>query len=69
MPPTSSNEEWADGRNPTLERDFDALTNVVASSAIGCDEVEVEIKWQHPSMMHGKHVAYPWISPIDPMEI
>jgi hypothetical protein len=41
MPPTSSNEEWADGRDFTLERNFDALTNVVASSAIGCDEVEV----------------------------
>jgi hypothetical protein len=41
MPPTSSNEEWVNGRNPTIEMDFDALTNVVASSVVGCDEMEL----------------------------
>jgi hypothetical protein len=41
MPPTSSNEEWGDGRDPTLEKDFDALTNVATSSVVGCDEVEL----------------------------
>jgi len=41
MPPTSSNEEWADGRDSTLERDFDALANIVASSVVGYDEVEL----------------------------
>jgi hypothetical protein len=41
MPPTSSNEEWADGRDLIVEKDFDALINVTASSVVGCDEVEL----------------------------
>jgi hypothetical protein len=41
MPPTSSNEEWANGKDPTLERDFDAPANVVTSSVVNYDEVEL----------------------------
>ncbi len=69
MPPTSSNEEWGDGRDPTLERDFDALTNVATSSVVGCDEVELGNQMATSFNLHGKHVAYPWINPIEPMEI
>ncbi len=41
MLPTSLDEEWANGRNPTIEMNFDALTNVVTSSVVGCDEMEL----------------------------
>jgi hypothetical protein len=67
MPPTSSNEEWGDERDPTLEKDFDARTNVVTSSVVGCDEVELGN--QMATSFNDAWQAYPWINPIDPMEI